>query len=347
MTYDVVIVGAGPAGAATAQILAREKLRVLIIDKKKEVGIPVQCGEYIPALLLREIAVSEDAIAQRINGLRVYFPDNQVYEFSAPGYLIHRSVFDKQLLVDALQHGAILWLKTEFLKIEHDKIWLAREGKIVKIDARILVGADGPNSRVNQLINGRYKDYVIAYQQELPLLKNMDYTEVYFDPAIFGGYGWVFPKKRTANVGIGVKTGHRIKVKELFSQFVARVVKEKKVFDSPVRITTGLIPVGGPVPKTVWKNILLVGDAAGQTHPITGAGIPQAVVCGKSAGRAIIKALKNNNLDYLISYEDEWRQRYFAELNRALQKRKKMEEEWDRLHELLKVCWVSFPEYYG
>lgn len=346
MEYDVLIVGAGPAGSITGWHIAREKFSVLIIDKKVEVGIPVQCAEYIPALLSKEVTIPNDAIANEIKGLKIYFPDNRFYEFSAPGYILNRSIFDKYLTLNAVKSGANLWLKTQFLGIENGKILVSRNGRIMEIKAKIIVGADGPNSRVGRLINRRYKDYVVAYQQELPLYEKMEYTEVYFDEKFFGGYAWLFPKKQSANVGLGVVIGYKIKVKDLFIQFVERLIKEKKVINTPLKTVTGLIPTGGPV-QTIKNNILLVGDAAGQTHPITGAGIAQAIICGKSAAKAITEALGKNDLDLLHIYEKDWQNIYLEELNRAIKKRNLMERNWNNLNDLLKECWVSFPEYYG
>jgi len=346
MEFDVLIVGAGPAGSMTGWHIARAGFSALMIDKKKEVGVPVQCAEYIPALLSKEISIDDGAIANKIKGLRLYFPDNSTYKFCAPGYILNRSVFDKYLTLNAVKAGACLWLKTKFLGVENGKILLYKNGRLLAVDAKIIVGADGPNSRVSRLINQRYKDYVVAYQQELPLIEGMEYTEVYFDKNFFGGYAWLFPKKQSANVGVGVKTGYKIKVRDLFHQFVERLVKEKKVFNTPIKTITGLIPVGGPV-RTTGKNILLVGDAAGQTHPITGAGIAQAIVCGKFAAQAITDALRKNDLNLLQTYEEKWQDLYLRELNRAIEKRKKMEENWHKLNDILKECWVSFPQYYG
>ncbi len=346
MEYDVLIVGAGPAGSITGWHIAREKFSVLIIDKKIEVGIPVQCAEYIPALLSKEVTIPGDAIANEIKGLKIYFPDNRFYEFSAPGYILNRSIFDKYLTLNAVRAGADLWLKTQFLGIENGKILVSRNGRIMEIKAKIIVGADGPNSRVGRLINRRYKDYVVAYQQELPLYEKMEYTEVYFDEKFFGGYAWLFPKKQYANVGLGVVIGYKIKVKELFIQFVERLIKEKKVINTPLKTVTGLIPTGGPI-QTIKNNILLVGDAAGQTHPITGAGIAQAIICGKFAAKAITEALGKNDLNLLHIYEKDWQNIYLEELNRAVKKRNLMERNWNNLNDLLKECWVSFPEYYG
>lgn len=346
MEFDVLIVGAGPAGAMTACEIAQENLNVLMIDRKKEAGIPVQCAEYVPGLISREVSINHNAIASEIKKLMVYFPNKEIYEFSAPGYILNRSVFDRDLILKATKFGVWVWFRTKFLGIEDNKIWLLKDGKRLNVNARIIVGADGPGSRVSRLINRRYKGYVVAYQQELPLIEKMEHTEVYFDKKFFGGYAWLFPKKESANVGVGVKVGHKIRLRDILNEFIERMVKQKKVLGYPLKTVTGLIPVNGPL-NTVKDNILLVGDAAGQTHPITGAGIPQAIVCGKLAGQAIVSALKKDDLSLLLSYEENWRRIYFDELERAIKKRRKMETNWDRLDDILKECWVSFPEYYG
>lgn len=347
MDYDVLIVGAGPAGSMTAGIIARAGFSVLMIDRKLEIGVPVQCAEYIPALLVREVEIPFDTVAQRIKGLRVYFPDEASDEFSTPGYILNRALFDKYLALNAIKNGAHLWLKTRFIGIDGGKPLVRHNGKVLKINARIVVGADGPNSLVSRLVNPRYIGYVVAYQQELPLMGTTEYNEVYFDKEFFGGYAWLFPKNHRANVGVGVKTGWGINPQKIFKYFVQKLAAKKKIIDTPLKVITGLIPVSGPVLNTVKDNIVLVGDAAGQTHPITGAGIPQAIICGKYAGESIVKALKNDDLKLLKIYEERWRNLYKDELERALEKRKLMEENWTKFESILKECWVSFPEYYG
>jgi|UniRef100_A0A7C4XLG7 geranylgeranyl reductase family protein len=346
MNYDVLVIGAGPAGAMTSQIIAKEGFSVLMVDRKKEIGIPVQCAEYIPALLGKEVKIPDDAIAQRIKGLRVHLPDGHFYEFSSPGHILNRSIFDKYLVLDALKYGARLWLKANFLELDKGIAVIQYQGRMVKINAQIIVGADGPSSRVSRLINKRYNGYVVAYQNELPAIGMDEYAEVYFSKEFFGGYAWFFPKNRCANVGVGVKAGYGINVQEVFKGFLQKLVKRGKVIDSPIRVVTGLIPVAGPVLNTVKGHILLVGDAAGQTHPITGAGIPQAIICGRYAGEAIVQALKHGDLKLLKNYEREWQNLFQNELKRAQKKRKILEENWTNLEMVLKECWVSFPEYY-
>lgn len=347
MLYDLLVVGAGPAGSMVAQIVAKENYKVLFIDRKCVIGEPVQCAEYVPALLSKEISIPDECIANNIKTLTLYSPDKKIFQFSAPGYILNRVLFDKWLAINAIKNGAELWLNTKFIKFTDGYAILQRQNATVKIKAKIIVGADGPSSAVRRAINEKYEDYVIAYQQEYPLVNAMDYTGVYFDKRFFGGYGWLFPKRHSANVGLGIrlKSKSGSELKEIFRLYVKNLVKEKKIFSHPIATTNGLIPVGGPI-RSVKKNIILVGDAAGQTHPITGAGISQAIVCGKLAAQAIIKTLKSKNLDDLSYYESKWHNLYYDELKRAVQRRKLMESKWNNFEKFFKKCWVSFAEYY-
>ncbi len=347
MPYDLLVVGAGPAGSMVSQIVAKENYKVLLIDRKSAIGEPVQCAEYVPALLSKEISIPAECIANEIKSLILHAPNKKIYQFSAPGYILNRVLFDKWLAINAIKNGAHLWLNTKFIKITDGCAILQRQNTTVKIKAKIIVGADGPSSAVRRAINENYRDYVIAYQQEFPLVNVMNYTEVYFDKRFFGGYAWLFPKRHSANVGLGIRLKNKSgsELKELFALFVENLKREKKIHPNPIATTNGLIPVGGPI-KSLNKNVILVGDAAGQTHPITGAGISQAIICGKLAAQAIIKTLKSKIANDLSYYESAWHNLYYDELKRAVQRRKLMESEWNRFEKIFKKCWVSFAEYY-
>ncbi len=348
MYYDCLVVGAGPAGASTAMTAAKNGVKVLIIDKKKIIGEPVQCAEFVPEPLTGEVEIKEDCIANRVHSLITYLPDGTSLETSSPGIILNRQLFDRSLVIEAVRAGAELWIETKFVSLNGNKALLFRHNRSIEIEARIIVGADGPASSVGKAIGEKNSEYVFGMGYELALVKQMTHTEVYFDKEFFGGYAWHFPKKLSANVGAGIRLSKNCskKLKVLLDKFVKKLSSERKVFARPLSKTWGLIPVGGPL-NTVKGNILLVGDAGGQTHPITGAGISQAIVCGKLAGEAIARALKKDDLKELSSYDDEWQKLYLNELKRAMAKRKFMEENWQNLDKILKKCWVIFPEYYG
>jgi flavin-dependent dehydrogenase len=176
----------------------------------------------------------------------------------------------------------------------------------------------------------------------------MRHTEIYFRKEWFGGYGWIFPKKSYAHVGIGVKTDANAfssTVNKLLNEFIVELEQKGKIKKRPRSKTGGLIPVGGPV-ESVKGNVLLVGDAAGQTHPITGGGVPQAIICGKIAGKIAANAVQKKK-DLLKEYDKKWRVIFEDELMRARRKRMYLELQWNHLDKIIKKCWPGFHEYYG
>lgn len=347
MFYDVVVVGAGPAGSSAAGEAAKLGAKVLLVEKRKIIGQPVQCAEFIPRLVWKEVNISTRSIVQEVTTMNVYLPTGECVKAHSPGYILDRAVFDKDLVVAAMNNGTDVFINTVCLSKRHKSIVIKKDGKQMEITAKVIIGADGPTSTVGRWIKETNKEFIFAAQYELPLSKQIDYTEVYFENNFTGGYAWLFPKKDTANVGVGIKykTGATTAVYKMLKMFAHRLLSEEKVKATPLSITSGLIPVGGPH-QTVKKNILLVGDAAGQTHPITGAGIPQAIICGKIAGNVAARSLTEQGENTLKTYEDQWRALYGAELKRAQTKRKLLESHWDDLKNIVRRCWVTFPQYY-
>ena len=115
--------------------------------------------------------------------------------------------------------------------------------------------------------------------------------------------------------------------------------------------TGGAIPVGGLREQIVVGNIMLTGDAAGLTHPITGGGISAAVVSGERAGQAAVALLVGKDEDALADYDEDIRDQFEATLQRAVERRRWMKQYWhsesakqDAMH---RKGWIAFPEYFG
>ncbi len=349
MHCDILIVGCGPAGSSAAKEAAKTGLSVIIIEKKQSIGEPVQCAEFISKPLLREINIAKDSIVQETKSIKLHLPDDSIVEFNSPGYMLNRSRFDKELAADAINNGAKLMLNSKFIGIEEEKVLVRREGESLEIIPKVIIGADGPSSTVGQMIKYKSKDFLVGIQYEVPLVNPTESLKIYFRSEFFGGYGWLFPKGMLANVGIGIKNlrtfkGHSIR--ELLNNFSYTLEKERKIKNMPLSITFGLIPAGGPLEKTVYRNVMLVGDAAGQTHPITGSGIPQAVICGKIAGNAAVKAIKSSKLEILEKYEAEWKKIFSHQLEIATKRRALLESDWENLNSIIRKCWPTFKEYY-
>jgi flavin-dependent dehydrogenase len=175
-------------------------------------------------------------------------------------------------------------------------------------------------------------------------------VDVFFHKDYEGGYAWFFPKGRTANVGVGVVPSKTSQLLNLLSDFLNFLRKSKKITGvAIVSKTGGSIPCE-PYRKTFFENILLVGDAAGHAHPITGAGIFNAVIGGEIAGRIAAEAVEREDLRYLENYEIEWQEAFGKSLSYGALKREFLEENWNKFgvdfERLIRKAWVGFKEYY-
>lgn len=347
--YDILVVGAGPAGSTVALEAAKNGANVLLIDKKKILGEPVQCAEFVPKLLLNEVNISKECIVQDIKGMKTYLPDGECIETYSPGFMLNRNILDRELAMKATEEGTDLRVNTLCVSKLGDKVVINENRKEEIIIPKIIIGADGPLSTVGNWIGSDNSDFITGLQYSVPLVSSMDFTEVYFNQDFFGGYGWLFPKGEFANVGIGIKRGVKsrsnISLNNLLKKFIMFLEKNEKIKNKIISRTSGLIPVGGPL-NAVKDNVILVGDAAGQTHAITGSGIPQAVICGKIAGKIAGKTIHEGKISTLKEYEYEWQNVFGNELKRAQQRREFLESNWDRLDEIVKKCWTTFREYY-
>ncbi len=345
---DILIIGAGPAGSSAALKAAQEGAKVILIEQKKEIGVPVQCAEYIPVQLTTAIGLRDDLLVQEIHFMRTHLPNGEVKETESIGYITDRDRFDQHLAEIAEKAGAAIRKGCKAIGFDGKRVEVDENGNRYHLEPKIIIGADGPKSTVGRWVGAENKEFVSAKQYIMPLRFEMDYTEVYFRDYIHGGYGWVFPKGNNANVGIGVDIRTKLEPSEILDRFVDELVRLGKIEKKILNETGGLIPVGGLV-GTRKNNMLLCGDAAGQCNPITGAGISNAVLCGSLAGEISAKAVIDDNLDILSEYDEAVEELVAHSINHAVEKRRHLQQHWgkDTLSEALKTCWIAFEGYYG
>lgn len=336
MKYDAVIVGAGPAGSVTARFAAETGAKVLLIDRRPEIGIPVLCGEGISQRIDNwNMLEGSDWIATKMDGAKIYAPDDTMVTLSKEmagnetGYVVYRDRFDKELARQAAKAGAEIELKTEAVGLikKNDKITgvkVNQFGEESEIEADMVIGCDGVESKIGKWagINTTVKpeDLETCFQYTL---ENVNWQEDYADFYLGkkrapGGYVWVFPKGNGQfNVGIGILASLSSpgKPKALLDQFINNHPGLKQ--GSPVRMLTGAVSVAKPV-QTVKDNLLLVGDSARHADPITGGGLTTSLEGGKIAGEVIGKAVEQQQFDkeFLESYEKRWKQAFGQKLLR-------------------------------
>jgi len=336
MKYDVVVVGAGPAGSVTARFAAEQGAKVLMIDRRAEIGIPVLCGEGISQRIDKwGMLEGTDWIASKMDGAKIYAPDNTLVTLSKEiagnetGYVLYRDRFDKELARQAGKAGAKLVLRTEATGLVKKKDQIAgvsvvQDEDAFEIEADIVVGADGVESKVGQWggIKTTLKpsDLETCYQYTFENVDHhSDYCEFYIGKnRAPGGYIWMFPKgKGEFNVGIGILASLSApgRAKKLLDAFIKERSELKNA--TPVRVLTGAVPVSKPV-ESVRDRILLVGDAARHADPITGGGLTTGLEGGKIAGTVIAEAVENQQFDKdtLYRYETEWKEAFGKKLLR-------------------------------
>jgi len=348
ITTDVLVVGAGPAGSTAARFAAQHGARVLLVDKRHTIGVPVQCAEHVPVLALDYLNDPRDVVVQPVAAMRTHL-DGTTHTLRSRGVIVRRDLFDQQLTAMAQAQGAELRLRTIATALHDGVMTLKSPDGPFQVRATVIIGADGPHSKVRAWSGGGATRFVQALQYRMRLCAPMTTTECYLRRYLPGGYGWVFPRGSEANVGVGVDPSLGTSVSEGQAQFVAELRSEGVIQGHILHRTGGAIPVGGMV-HLRRGNVLLVGDAAGHCHPITGAGIGNALVCGELAGASAADAAISGNLDLLDEYAEEAAELVGPSLAQAVTRRQQMTATWwddnPRWTTDIQKSWVAFDTYY-
>lgn len=323
MKFDAVVIGAGPGGSAAAYQIAKAGLKVLMVEKRAEVGSPKRCAEGLSFSSMERmgIKVPDNCVARKISGATVYAPNGKSVRADfkkAVGCVLERKVFDKWLAYEASRVGAKVLAKTEAVSLERVdggiKVSLKSDEKGWDAEAKIVIAADGVESKMARMMGfdttNKLADIASGYQVEMSNVKiDPDRTELYFGNEIAGGgYCWIFPKGvDVANVGIGVRKPWAKKTaKEHLMDFIQSKPGLKK--GSIIEVNAGGVPVGGIMDNMVEDNFMVVGDAGHQVNPIHGGGIADSYIGGKIAGLVAVEAVKSGDLSKkkLSEYNRRW-----------------------------------------
>ncbi|MBI1418942.1 MAG: geranylgeranyl reductase family protein [Limimaricola sp.] len=350
-TPDLLVCGLGPAGAVAATVAARAGLRVLGIDRRRVPGLPVQCAEFVPAMLGGDVPAVLAAQRQAIARMDTYLGAGVEVTPDFRGRMIDRADFDAALVAEARAAGAEIRMDTLLRRITPEGVAVLADG--TQFAAKAIIGADGPRSVVGAAIGAPNADVVESRQITVDLLRPHDGTDIFLRPEIAGGYEWLFPKGERANLGLGVAPQYRDRLKPLLEALHAQLVSEGRVGATIHATTGGAIPVGGmtgPVGRLGAVPVLLAGDAAGLTNPVTGAGIPAAVTSGQLAGEAAV-ALLAGDADARADYAEELDALYGRSLALARDRRRALMARYATGEPpgpaALRRAWIAYPEYWA
>lgn len=334
---DVLVIGAGPAGSMTAKFAARNGAKVLMIEKRQEIGSPVRCGEGISKSWLPEVGITPGKwVNVEVEGARIFSPSEKVFEINERqagnevGFVIERDGFDKALAIDAANAGAEIMLKTAATGVlkEGNRIVGARVkqfGEPFEIRAKVTIGADGFESQVGRWAglptNLALRDMDSCLQYRMTSVDcDPRYCDFYLGEVAPGGYVWIFPKgDGLANVGIGVqlsKIHGMAEPKKYLDSWIAKhpaYAKGKKI-----DVVGGGVSISTPTKQTVLDGFMIVGDAARMIDPLTGGGISTGCIAGKICGEVAAQAVHADDAskEILDRYEKGWRAKLEEKLYR-------------------------------
>ncbi len=349
---DVLVVGLGPAGSRAAAAAAAAGRRVLAVDRRRRAGVPVQCAEFVPAMLVQELDGLGPITRQRIAAMVTFVEDDAPdIKENFPGRMIDRGAFDAALVERAAAAGAECRFAAALEALSGDGTVRLSGGETLR--PAVVIGADGPRSRVGRAVGRVNRELVETRQVTVPLLARHGATDIFLSADIPGGYGWLFPKGRIANIGVGVAPWARARLKALLERLHDTLVDQERVARKVLGLTGGAIPVGGMLaPRAMLGQtmVLLAGDAAGLANPVTGAGIAAAVISGRLAGEAAAAWLAGDRAAP-EEYVEELETLFRAALERAVRKRRALLATYrDGAHPSpaeLRRGWIAYPEYWA
>jgi digeranylgeranylglycerophospholipid reductase len=338
MKYDVVVVG-GRIGGSTASLFAsKNDLDVLMIEKRQEIGTPVQCAgaTFSSTFDTLEMKPSPKYVCAEIYGGTICSPDGNRAKLRGKevgGFILERKAFDKHLAIESARAGTDIMVKTRVTDlIRNDKkvggVVAKHMGKTMEIKADLVIAADGVESQIAPLAGLKTK----KTPQDIGSCAQYEMVGVDVDPHNVefyvgenlapGGYLWIFPKgEGHANVGVGVRN----------SPYPAYHYLQKftsQLSATPVELNVGGVPLSGMADKICTDGFLLLGDAAGQVDALSGGGIHTTVECAKIAGEVALESVARNDASasFLKKYEEQCHAKVGTDIKKSLTYRRIMDK---------------------
>ncbi len=262
-------------------------------------------------------------MSNEINGARIFSPNETAVTIHQPGagYVLERKVFDRRLTEMASTAGVEVMVKARVTNVTFSDegvvngVVFRYSGREYTCKTKVVIGADGVESQVGRWAGidtthqlrdiGACAQYLISNIDIVP-----EYCDFYFGREVAPlGYVWVFPKgDDIANVGVGVRGNISGKGGKLAIDYLNEFVKRKFPKGKILGLVCGAVPVGQGLPRIVGDGILLIGDAAHHSDPVSGGGIPNAMYSGKFAAEAAVEAIRNDNVseEVLSAYPKRW-----------------------------------------
>jgi geranylgeranyl reductase family protein len=325
--YDVIVIGAGPGGATVSRSMAKMGLGVCMIDKDT-FPRDKPCGGGFSSTIIDEFAYLKHRAPDFMKGVArvgvVHSPNRRtVLQGRVDMAVTLRTDFDNVLFEEAVSAGSMPLTGTRAKKVTISENGVTVDlagGKSVQ--GKMVIGADGVTSMVAREthLNQKWPSSSITACKvcEVPV-SHIEILERYTDDLMYHffanlggqpGYGWIFPKEDTINVGLGIVGTHAHGLPAKFNAFI-RFLKLKTLLPKTSDLSGAkgaLVPTGGPIKHTTTNRCVLLGDSAGHVSPLTGGGISYAMRAARFAAHVVAISLEKGTLDAITlnEYQRLW-----------------------------------------
>jgi digeranylgeranylglycerophospholipid reductase len=325
-SFDVVVIGAGPAGGYLAGRVAGAGYEVALVEEHREIGEPIQCGGLVTPRVFDYVKCKETIIGA-VHGAELYSPSGRKLRIDGretEAIVVQRALFDRAIATDAIRKGAHTFLGAQAQSARRDdggiEVVIDQDGTTKALRGKLLVGCDGVRSNVAKWFN------ILRPKKILPGFE-VEMTGVGGDPGFVklfigndiapGFFGWIIPSGDTARVGLCVGEGNAYAYLERMLQ--RPEVRQYTKGAQPILYIAGGIPLGFPR-RTYADHVMVVGDAACQAKAVSGGGIFTALTCSDFAATTAIQALeaKDYSARMLHRYHRAWTKSIGKELRKDL-----------------------------
>ena len=327
-SFDIAIIGAGPAGTYAAYAAAKAGLRAVVLEEHENIGEPVHCGECLSLLAAQRLglAIPDEAISSKARGIRVVWPDRSYSYIEEPGFSLEKEKFEQFLGKLGTDAGATYKMKHRVTSLARGdgrqpeggasggKPGAGESGWQIsttqgEFSAKLIIDASGVAGVSSKLLNlNAPPKTVVGLQYELAPIESDGFIDFFLWPRLSPhGYLWIIPKKN-GRANVGLVTNDAPATRKYLEQFIDEYgLKEKKTVGKMA--FGGQIPASGAVQNTYSDGILLVGDAAGFTSPMFEGGTSLAMTSAKFAVDVAAAALSKGDTTKaaLSRYESLWR----------------------------------------